>query len=113
MPTLRQACFVDALRTPGQATFKGDAGEIMLPGAVKPYGIEMSMASVPDRTPHGLRRIWVTLCITYQDSRGGWHFSGYRYISVSGNATPIAVEAHPDWTYLPFNGMSLVAADAN
>ncbi|HTS47645.1 MAG TPA: hypothetical protein VMH05_06860 [Bryobacteraceae bacterium] len=113
MPSLREACLVDAYRG-GQVTLKGDIGEMLLPGAIKPSGIDQLMAYGETSVPHHLHRIWVTLCVNYSDAKSGWHFSGYRYISHEPDgATPVLIPGHPDWSYVPIRGLSLVAADAN
>ena len=87
---------------------------MILPGAIKPSGIDQLIAYSETSVPPKLHRIWVTLCINYSDAKGGWHFSGYRYISREPDgAIPILIPGHADWSYVPIRGLALVAADAN
>jgi hypothetical protein len=111
LPHLRQVCRIDIYRA-GQVTIQGDVGEMILPGASKLSSYGTSMRNNL-RTPQALKRVWITLCVLYQDPRGIWHFSGYRFISSHAGATPAILPGHPGWSYLPFTGVSLIAADAN
>jgi hypothetical protein len=110
LPTLRNACLIDAFRR-GQVTYQGDIGEMMLPGATKNSGYDSNMVHDVRKTK-ALKRIWITICITYQDVRNEWHYSGYRYISSPADGVPFTFPDHPGWSYLPFTGASLVAASA-
>jgi hypothetical protein len=113
LPSLRKACMIDAYRTPGQVSLKGDIGEMILPGAIKASGIGQNMTD-DAQTTKALKQVWITICIVYQDQRAKWHYSGYRYITTSGtgNAIPITFSDHPGWSYLPYNKAVLIAASA-
>jgi hypothetical protein len=110
--SLRQACQIDAYRTPGQVTLQGDIGEMILPGAMKRFASSGNMMQDP-QAMRDLKRIWITICIVYQDARARWHYSGYRYITTSGRADPVLFPNHPGWSYIPFTGASLTAASAD
>jgi hypothetical protein len=112
LPSLRKACMIDAYRTPGQVTLKGDIGEMILPGAIKMSGVSQNMTH-DVRTTKALKRVWITICIVYQDRQTKWHYSGYRYITQSGDAAPVMFPDHPGWSYLPFTRAVLIAASAD
>jgi hypothetical protein len=110
--SLRQVCQIDAYRTPGQVVRKGDIGEMILPGAIKVSGVAQNMTH-DVRTTKALKRVWITICIVYQDRQTKWHYSGYRYITQSGDAAPVMFPDHPGWSFLPFTRAVLIAASAD
>ena len=93
-------------------SLEGDIGEMILPGANKVSSMGTNISRGVG-SAMALKRVWVNLCILYQDPQSKWHYSGYRYMSTSQGQAPQIFRNHPSWSYLPFTGMTLVAASAN
>jgi hypothetical protein len=108
-PVLKDTCGVGLYRTRGQVTFQGDVGEMILPGASKPFNYG-EVTSFGVNTPKQLTGFSFTVCLVYQDAGGKWRYSGYRYFTWGGQPTP--VPNHDGWFYSPINSAFLQASKA-
>ena len=107
--SLRKTCGIEAYRTPGQVTLPQDPGEVLVPGANRPfnYGVVTNFGA---NTPKEFKTLSFTACLLYQDATHAWHFSGYRY-KATGVQT-VQVPGHSGWSYVQFVQGSLLASDA-
>jgi hypothetical protein len=89
------------------------AGEILLPGARIPKGMQTNLlASSAQLLQTG--RIWIFVCVAYQsDSDTRVHHSRYWYLTVNGEVPITPSPEHPKSTYLPIKGAYLMGASAD
>jgi hypothetical protein len=88
-------------------------GEAVFPGSVIDTGYGTNMTVDPQNLK-ALRRVWINFCIAYQDSdKTKWRHSKYTFISRPAEGPIVTFPDHPGWSYLPFNGMSLIAASSD
>jgi hypothetical protein len=116
IPSIGKACNIDAYRNPGRMAMGGvggNFGEMILPGATKIWKYGTNMAVRDDEIPKALSRVYITVCILFQDRQTRWHYSGYRYMTSIGGNAPVNFPDHPGWSYIPFTSAGLVAADSN
>jgi len=107
-PSLREACKIDSYRRPGQVTFQGDVGEVILPSSTKPIDQGL-VTGFGKTTPKELTGFSLTVCLVYQDTVGKWHYSGYLY-RTWGRSAATAVPDHEGWSYNSFNSVFLVGS---
>jgi hypothetical protein len=84
-------------------------GEMILPGARRQSGRRTNVQLNPEQ--QHIERIWIFICIGYQDGLRQTHWSRYLYLTRNSGA-PVAFPGHPDWTYIPVVGAVLDSADA-
>lgn len=116
---LQQRCFsAEGISTSPGAANPG-AGQMILPGATIPQRQQGTLLlvdpikSVPIQSTH-IKRIWVFVCIAYQDSWGKTiHHSRYWYLTTHGSGPEVPVPGYPGWTYIPIVDANLWGADAD
>jgi hypothetical protein len=88
-------------------------GEVVFPGSAINTGFGTNMQTDPQKL-RVLRRVWINLCIAYQDSdKAKWRHSKYTFISSPAAGPTVTFKEHPGWSDLPFTGMSLIAASSD
>ena len=91
-PTFPDECLMAETHQP--SSDKVEAGQVIFPGATIETKLATNMMTDVQRTKD-LRRVWISLCVAYQDSRDQWHHSRYRYISTSATGRPTLFQTIP------------------
>jgi hypothetical protein len=99
----------------GKGHAETTGGEILFPGAEKHVGWTTNISPSSKQTHFG--SVWLIVCVSYEDSWNRVHHSRFVYMTTPGpesGSTPIAPNpAHPDWTYIPIQGVYLNDAQAD
>ena len=110
-PTFPDECAMAETHQP--ASDKAEMGYVIFTGASITTGSGTNLMVDMTKTKN-LRRVWIAMCIAYQDSsHAQWHHSRYRYISQPMTGQPVTFPSHPGWSYVPFSGFSLDSASAD
>jgi len=104
------ACtFADMLTSKSGAAHPG-AGQILLPGQTVPFRSNTSIVKLDQSKPRKIAILMAMVCIVYRDGKEQLRHSKYWYETVHGSDPYTDVVGHPEWSYLPILGVSLIGA---